>query len=115
MSFKGICLKQVEFRNTVTETQFSIKEGTGTNLLGMDWIQKNGLAKSCLLFLESLKGQAVLGMEQFPALDELLAYFIEFLGMNWDVVAKRLVFKCDQMHNLRSSLFVDLLCIYKRR
>ena len=63
MTFVGTCSKLVQFRNTIAEIQFFVKEGTGTNLLGMNWIQKAGLAKACVDFLESLGGPAVLPVE----------------------------------------------------
>ena len=50
MTFEGTCSKLVQFRNTIAKIQFYVKEGTGTNLLGMDWIQKSGLAKAYVVF-----------------------------------------------------------------
>ena len=64
MTFVGMCSKLVQLRNTIAEIQFFVKEGTGTNLLEMDWIQKAGLATECVDFLESLGSPAVLPVEE---------------------------------------------------
>ena len=63
MTFKGICNKTVQFRNSLPDIQFYVKKGVEINLLGMKWIRKFGFAKTCIEFLKSLGGSAVLPME----------------------------------------------------
>ena len=79
MRFKGICGKTVQFRNSLADTQFYVKEGVGSNLLGMDWIKKLGLAITCIEFLKSLGGPAVLPVEEKAAvaLSKLLYKFFD--------------------------------------
>ena len=63
MTFKRICNKTVQLRNSLADIQFYVKEGVEINLLGMNWIRKFGFATTCIDFLKSLGGSAVLPME----------------------------------------------------
>ena len=64
----------MHFRNSLADIQFCVKEGVGTNLVEMDWIKKVGLATTCIEFLQSLGGPAVLPVEVIApiALNKLL-------------------------------------------
>ena len=71
----------MQFRNSLADIQLYVKEGVGTNLLGMDWIRKVGLAITCIEFLKSLGGPVVLPVEVIApiALNGLLYEFSDIL------------------------------------
>ena len=48
MRFKGMMTGQVRFCNNLAPIQFYVKQGTGSNLLGMVWVKKDGMATVCI-------------------------------------------------------------------
>ena len=128
MTFKEICGKTVQFRNSLADIQFYVKEGVGTNLLGMDWIRKVGLATTCIEFLKSLGGPAVLTVEVIApiALNKLLYEFTDIfqdelgrcsqkasIQLRPDADLKIIPFRRPPMH-LRKQIEVELDRLVKR-
>ena len=109
MKFKGICAKTVQFRNSLADIQFCVKEGVGTNLVGMDWIRKVGLATTCIEFLKSLGGPAVLRVEVIAsiALNNLLYEF--------SVIFQDELGRCSEKASIQVRLDADFKIISFRR
>ena len=109
MAFKGICAKTVQFRNSLADIKFYVKERVGTNLLGMDWIRKVDLQTTCTEFLKSLGGPAVLPVEVITpiALNKLL---YEFSDIFQDKLGC-----CSEKASIQVCLDADLKTIPFRR
>ena len=54
MRFKGMMTGQVRFCNNVAPMQFYVRQGKGSNLLGMDWVKKVGMATVCIDYLKAM-------------------------------------------------------------
>ena len=52
MRFKGMMTGQVRFCNNLAPIQFYVRQGKGSNLLGMDWVKKVGSATVCVDYLK---------------------------------------------------------------
>ena len=51
MRFKGMMTGQVRFCNNLASIQFYVRQGKGSNVLGMDWVKKVGMATVCIDYL----------------------------------------------------------------
>ena len=54
MTFNGMMTGQVRFCNNLAPIQFYVRQGKGSNLLGMDWVKKVGMATMCIDYLKAM-------------------------------------------------------------
>ena len=85
----------------------------GTNLLGMDWIRKFGLATTRIEFLKSLGGPAVLPVEVIPpiTLNMLLYEFSDIFQDELGHCSEKASIQVRPDADLKSFRLEDLLCI----
>ena len=109
ITFKEICARTVQFGNSLADIQFYAKERVETNLLGMDWIRKVGLATTCIEFLKILKGPAVLTVEEIAplALNMLLYKFSDIFQDNLE--------RCNETASIQVRRDADLKIIPFKR
>ena len=81
MRFKGMMTGQVRFCNNPAPIQFYVKQGKGSNLLGMDWVKKVGMVTVCIDYLKAMgnHGGVMLteSSEIAAAAEKLLQQFLE--------------------------------------
>ena len=53
--FKGMMTGQVRFCNNLAPIPFYVRQGKGSNLLGMDWVKKVGMATVCIDYLKAME------------------------------------------------------------